>query len=178
MEREIIERLAIDSAAGELNEDAEALLEAYLAEHPEANQWTEDMLRIYQKTEATINAKTRSADAGVGIEVAEAKSVLQVNWLAVGRWAAVVFLAAFIGVGLGRWSKSEPITGKSGSATVLPSLMVKWPGYAVEDTARSFWRAKAIASLKPRPYRGHKAYMQFGGLWERYRQYIKEKSYE
>lgn len=178
MEREIIERLAIDSASGELNEDAEVLLEAYFAEHPEANRWSEDMLRIYEKTEATINAKTSGAEAGIGRAAAGTNLLSQVSWLAVGRWAAVLFLAAFIGVGLGRWSKSEPITGKSGSVTVSPSLMVKRPGYAVEDTLGSFWRAKAIASLKPRPYRGHKAYMQFGGLWERYRQYIKEKNYE
>ena len=46
MEREAIERLAMDSAAGELNQDAEALLRTYLAEHPQANEWAEDMLQI------------------------------------------------------------------------------------------------------------------------------------
>ena len=54
MEREIIERLAVDLAAGELNEDVEALFRSYLAEHSEADKWAQDMLQVYEKTETAI----------------------------------------------------------------------------------------------------------------------------
>ena len=59
MEREQIERLAIDSAAGELNEDMQALFEEYIAGHPEAKKYVEDMLGIYENTDAAIIAKTQ-----------------------------------------------------------------------------------------------------------------------
>ena len=62
MEREAIERLTIDSAAGELNEDAEALLRTYLAEYPQANKWAEDILQIYYRTEAAIKTKATHGD--------------------------------------------------------------------------------------------------------------------
>ena len=63
MRREIIERLAIDSAAGELNEDMEALFRAYLAEHSEAKKWAEDLSDVFEKTEAAIAAKIEPAGA-------------------------------------------------------------------------------------------------------------------
>ncbi|MHC4169718.1 MAG: hypothetical protein ACYSWQ_22455, partial [Planctomycetota bacterium] len=64
MERDAIERLAIDSASGELNDDAETLLREYLAGHAEANRWAEEVQWLCEKTEAAIHAKTKNAGAG------------------------------------------------------------------------------------------------------------------
>ena len=58
MEREAIEKLAMDSAAGQLNEDAETLLKEYLAEHPEAKKWFQDMQEIYANIQVAFNEKT------------------------------------------------------------------------------------------------------------------------
>lgn len=92
--------------------------------------------------------------------------------------AAIVFLAFLIGVGIGRWSKSGAIPAKSQSIGVSDLPRVKRVAYAVEDKEESFWRAKAIASLRPKPYRGPKTYGQDNALWGSYRQYMKEKHYE
>lgn len=178
MERERIERLAMDSAVGELNEDAEVLLRAYLAEHPEANQWAQDIVRICQKTKAAIDAKTRAAGAGVEVTAVKTRPLLAAKWLSVARWAAVVVFAAFIGVGLGRWSKSPALPDKPERVAVSPGPIAKRPGYTPTDSGESFWRAKAIAALRPRRHQTHKGDTQYGNLWERYGQYIKEKYYE
>jgi hypothetical protein len=92
--------------------------------------------------------------------------------------AAIVFLAFLIGVGTGRWSKSGAIPAKSQSIDVSNLPRVKRVAYAVEDAEESFWRAKAIASLRPKPYRGPKTYENKIGLWESYGKYMKEKYYE
>ena len=61
MERETIERLAMDLALGELNEDATTLFEAYLAEHTEAKRWAEPMTQTCIRTREAIMQKTQAA---------------------------------------------------------------------------------------------------------------------
>ncbi|MHC4744736.1 MAG: hypothetical protein ACYS8Z_22710, partial [Planctomycetota bacterium] len=101
MNRETIERLAMDAAAGELSEDVEVLFGAYLAEHPEANEWAAGMTSIYEMTEAAIDAKTK----GAAPPMVEKKSSVPINWFAAGRWAAVIAIAMFAGFSAGRWSQ-------------------------------------------------------------------------
>ena len=55
MNCEQIERLAMDSAAEQLNEDVEALLQEYLTEHSEANKLFLDMQEIYENTKVAFN---------------------------------------------------------------------------------------------------------------------------
>lgn len=90
MEREAIERLAIDSAAGELNQDAEALFRTYLIGHAEAKQWAEDMRLICEKTEAAINTKTTRCHAGDQTRFIKPNQLLQINWPRLARWAAAL----------------------------------------------------------------------------------------
>ena len=96
MKRETIERLAIDVAAGELNEDAEALLDAYLAEHPQAKQWAEQMLTTYESTQEAIAEKTSWVNATAGTAPLGKKPKGWMKLRSGWRSAAVVILGIII----------------------------------------------------------------------------------
>ena len=176
MEHDAIERLAIDSAAGQLNEDTEALFREYLAEHPEANKQVENMLEIYEKTEAAIGVKTKHT-AGKDKSIAEAgtKSRSMIYWLPIARWAAVVIFAAFIGLAVGRWTKSPVLVGRPGPLTAYRNSNVNRTS---EDTGESFWRNKALAMFQAKPSMVREVSITGPTLWEKYRQFIKERHYE
>jgi len=178
MKRDVIERLAIDSAAGELNEDGQSLFEAYLAEHPGAKQWAETMFRTYRQTEAAIGSKIGSAGASIAAVSVESRPAAMARWRPALRWAAVVFVAALVGAGVGRWSRSPRPVQKPERAIASANRPVAPASLDLEDANGSFWRAKAVAMFEPRPYRQANAAMQAGGLWQKYEHYIKEKYHE
>jgi hypothetical protein len=179
MEREQIERLAMDSVAGELNEDAQALFDEYLAGHPEVKKYVEDMLRIYEKTNAAVLAKTQHAvetdlnKAGLSV-----KSHPRVFRLSIARWAAVVILSAFVGIAVGRWSKSPVIVERPGTMVSYPGPAVQQRNVDSDNSGDSFWRDKAVAMMTTRPVSIREDYVTGPGLWERYREFVKEKHYE
>lgn len=178
MKRDAIERLAIDSAAGELNEDGQSLFEAYLAEHAGAKEWAEAMFQTYRQAEAAISSKIGSADASIAVVPMKSRPPALARWRPALRWAAIVCVAALVGAGAGRWSKS-PVTAKwperVAISTIRPAAATSLD---LQDAAGSFWRAKAAAMFEPRPYRQANAAMQAGGLWRKYEHYIKEKYHE
>jgi len=178
MKRERIERLAIDSAAGELNEDVEALFEAYISAHPQAGRWAEDILRIYKETETAIDTKTRDADAGDGMPAVKISRLSELKWKSFGRWAAALIVGALIGFAGGRWQ----ITGKTSSIDFAklqePPAQVETISDLKEKYAGTFWGDKVLALLESRPGQRYKADFQDVGFWHEYRQYIKEKHYE
>jgi len=195
VEREIIERIAIDCAGGELNEDIQALFNAYLAQNEQGGRWAEDMLRTYETTEAAISAKTRAVCTGSVTPVPKSTLVLPLrhqrieHWPArrVAGWAAVLIFAAFIGAVIGRWSKPPVLPDRPASVVfgpslkpgnVRPILTVKWPSYQLQDTGGSFWLTKAMAMLHATPDTINKDYVKGPTLWDEYRQFIKEKRYE
>ena len=173
MERERIEKLAIDSAMGELNEDAKILLGVYLAEHLEAKQWADDMLQIYEQTQAAIDMDTKEDDAYSKTTVFKMKSTSRMKWLAVGRWAAVVILMISIGVIVGRWTKPKQIVQQQ-DVRVVSGRKFYRPGY----NENSFWYQKAMALNKPRYLSRSGMGFERQSLWGKYRQYIQEKNYE
>ena len=180
MKRDAIERLVIDSAAGELSEDGQSLFEAYLSEHPGARQWAEDMFRTYRQTEEAISLKIGSAGASTSLGAVSTKSgpPALARWRPALRWAAIVCVAALVGAGAGRWSRS-PITVKQPERVAISTIRPAAPASLdLQDAAGSFWRAKAVALFEPRPYRERNAPMQAGGLWRKYEQYVKEKYHE
>ena len=178
MKRDAIERLAIDSAAGELNEDADALFRAYLAEHPQANQWAEDVLRIYQETEAAINAKIETADTGAERAGARAKPPSQVNWRPAARWAAAVIFGTLIGFTAGRYQTTERTYRIARPEPARGTRQIRTVSDLQQKYAGTFWGDKMLALLKQRPAQQYRADFQGAKLWDRYRQYIKEKNYE
>ncbi|HUT29666.1 MAG TPA: hypothetical protein VMX13_07735 [Sedimentisphaerales bacterium] len=175
MERETIERLAIDLAAHELNSDTEALLRAYLAEHAETNNWAQDILQVYDKTEAAIKTKTTGAYAGIEVTAVTAKTLLPRRWRPVARLAAVVVVAIGVGFALGRWSivtkTRKPVAVRSTLHPVvshpLLDLKAKYEG--------TFWADKIISSLEPKPHPTHKANNWTGTFRSDLRSYMKEK---
>ncbi|MHC4559312.1 MAG: hypothetical protein ACYTFW_16180 [Planctomycetota bacterium] len=178
MNRDTIERLAMDSAAGELNEDVEALFRAYISEHPRANQWAEDMLGIYEKTEAAINTKTKTPYAGVeGAEV-KIKHLSQVKWRPVARWAAAVILGTVIGFSAGRWKITDETYRIASPGSGRGLRQVKTVSDLKEKYAGTFWGDKVLALLEYRPGQQYKADLHDIRFWDRYKQYIKEKRYE
>ena len=177
MEREQIERLAIDSAAGELNEDVQALFDEYLAGHPETKTYVQDMLGIYEKTDAAVVAKTQPAvETDLNTANINIRSHPRVFRLSIARWAAVIIFAAFVGITVGRWSKSPVPPDRTGQIAAYPGPAVQQR--SVDLGGNSFWRDKALAMMTSRPISIQEDYVTGPGLWERYREFIKEKHYE
>ncbi|MHC4355231.1 MAG: hypothetical protein ACYS0H_21225 [Planctomycetota bacterium] len=178
MERDAIERLAIDSASGELNDDAETLLREYLAGHAEANRWAEEVQWLCEKTEAAIRAKTKNAGAGIERAAVGKEPALRVKWRPAARWAAAVVFAAIIGFTVGRREKSdtryEPALPQSASAP----RQVKTVSDLREQYAGTFWGDKMLAVLEHRPGQRRKANQHDERFWDRYGQYRKEKRHE
>ncbi|MHC4109850.1 MAG: hypothetical protein ACYSUY_02170 [Planctomycetota bacterium] len=178
MKREAIERLAIDSAAGELNEDVLVLFDAYLAEHPEAGKWAGDIAGVYKDTEAAIDAKTSDAVAGGAIPAIKTNRQLHMNWFSFGRWAAALIVAALIGFTGGRW----PINGETSRIIFTkpdrPAVQVKTISDLKEEYAGTFWGKKVLALVEHTPSKRSKADFQGASFWRIYRQYKKEKPHE
>jgi hypothetical protein len=177
MEREIIERLAMDSASDELNEDAKVLLQAYLAEHSQENMWAEEMFKLYETTKQAVKTKTNQNNTEPPKTICD-KPLFRINIISLGRWAAVIIFAVAIGTGLGRWSKKpEFISGPVTIATSNRSQRLQ-PGDLVVMPTEGFWREKAISMLTPKHTPHYEEQIPLGQLWKRYKEYIKEKQYD
>ncbi|MBN2182672.1 MAG: hypothetical protein JW715_12240 [Sedimentisphaerales bacterium] len=174
MEREAIERLAIDSAAGQLNEDMQAIFAEYLAANPQANKWAEDMMEVYKMTETAISSKTKPAvrtDAGV-------KALPIFHWQPIARWAAVVVFSAFIGLAAGRWSKQPVVPQGPTQETVASDWTSRTRYLDPASIGESFWREKVLAMFQAKPTAAVNIKIMNHSLWEKYRQFIKERNYE
>lgn len=176
MERETIERLAIDHALGELNADAAALFEAYLAEHAEARRWAEPMMKTCTQTREAIAKKTRPDDAITWHEPAR----LRINRAALARWAAVIAVSALLGVTIGRWSR-PPETQKPDTVVVratTPDASPEGWQRVLSEPQQGFWQSKALAMLQSQPHEIPRPTKSESSLWDRYRQSRKERSRE
>jgi hypothetical protein len=177
MERETIERLAIDCALGELNEDAAMLFEAYLAEHAEAKQWADPMMQTCLRTREAIAQKTHAAKAVVQPEPVR---LPWANWSTLGRWAAVIAVSAFLGVTVGRWSTPSQ-TRKPDTVVVRTAQPDAGPeGWrrVLSESGQGFWQTKAVAMLQSQPREIPGSTESGPSLWDRYRQFRKERSRE
>lgn len=177
MEREIIERLAIDCALGELNEDTATLFDAYCAEHPEAQRWAEQTSQTCTRTRKAIDKKTRRA-AGEGHSHKPRRHwLVQVNWAVLARWAAVIVISLGIGAGLTRWS--GPRVSKSNDIVVQAGPVAAQKGWerVLGEPGQGFWQAKAVALLRPRPYVALGVNKADVRLWDGYRHYTKKERY-
>ena len=177
MKREMIERLAIDSAAGELNEDTETLFRTYLAEHPELNKWADGMSLIYGKTEAALNKKTAGFNGEIKTEPVKIMH-RQFNLRPFLRWAAVIIFAACIGLLAGRWSKPDITIPLPNIVSAAPELSETQSGLGMMDVGEGFWRDKAVAMLISEKSVAASNIIRGDGLWDKYRKYIQEKGHE
>jgi hypothetical protein len=174
MERERIERLAMDEAVGELTEDAVALLHAWLTEHPQAKQWVQETQLTCDKVRTAVERKTAAIEVRPERAVRVIPLVRRGQWLSLARWAAVVTLALLLGLEVGRQSHSGPPT--RGPAVPTPAVhaqQLEWVRPA-PGSVPSFWQAKAVALLQAKP-QADSIRDARENLWERYRQHIKER---
>jgi hypothetical protein len=176
MNRETIERLAIDSAAGELNEDVEALFQSYLAGHQQAKRWAEDVRQVYHETEVAIKAKT--APAGSRTTVMRIKPVSPVRWMPVARWAAVLVFGAIIGFTAGHWEIPGNTHRMAFQETSHNPKPVETVTGLKEKYVGTFWGDKMLALLEHQPGQKHIADLRDIKSWDMYRQYVKEKHNE
>jgi len=177
MERETIERLAMDLALGELSEDAVTLFETYLAEHIEARQWAEPIMQTCIRTRQSIMQKTQAA---ARLTQYEPVRLFPADWSALARWAAVVAIAAFLGVAIGRRSVPSP-TQRPETVVVRTAPRQAGPeGWQriLSDSEQGFWQSKAIAMLQSQPREIPGSFESQPSLWDRYRQFRKERSRE
>lgn len=176
MDREKIERLALDSSTGELNEDVEALLKKYLEEHPEENNWFLEMQEIYSSTQAAFVIKTDFMK-----EQAENRVLRKFSILPVMRWVAVIIISVCIGAAAGRWSKSGTAQQNTQQA-VSSAGQTKGHAASLEDFLNNFgdgfWRDKITAMLNPPPAKVYREKTSAPSLMEQYRQYLKERNDE
>ncbi len=172
MDREIIERLAMDSAAGELNEDVEALLQDYLSEHKEKKLWFLEMLETFRKTQDAFEVKTDLIK-----RQAEKKIPRKFNWSPVMRWAAVIIISACIGAAAGRWIKPET-TQQKPNVLVTDTSSAKRTSFNLDNLDDGFWRNKIKAIINSSPAGIHMEKSSGKSLLEQYRQYLKERNHE
>ncbi len=176
MKPEIVERLAIDRALGELNEDAAALFDMYLAEHPEAQERARRMSDTCTQTRRAIDRRTQEAD------IRSPSSRIRphwVHWTRAGRVAALVAISLGIGVTVGRWSQSSaPALGHAVvRAEPVASASDGWQ-QVLSSQGQGFWQSKALALLQTTPYTAAGSYASQTNLWGKYKQIRKEWSYE
>ncbi len=176
MQRETIERLAIDHALGELDADVTALFEAYLAEHADARHWAEPMMRTCTQTREAIEKKTQPDEAITCREPIR----LRIDRTAIGRWAAVIAISALLGVTIGRWSR-PPETQKPETVVVRAAAPDAGPdGWqrVLSEPEQGFWQTKALAMLQSQPREIPGPTASQSSLWDRYRLFRKERSRE
>ncbi|MBN2591497.1 MAG: hypothetical protein JXA96_16650 [Sedimentisphaerales bacterium] len=173
MDREIIERLAMDFSAGELNEDVQTLLQEYLAEHHEENMCFLQMQNIYRDTQETFNTITASFKQNT-----EKNFPIRFKWIPFIRLAAVIVISACIGIAAGRWSKQDILQQESGKVISNYSPFVKKSGLNLDDLGEGFWHNKITAMLNPSPAREHIKSKSGSSLLEQYKLYLKERNHE
>ncbi len=177
MERDTIERLAMDHALGELDPDTTVLFETYLAEHPEARQWAGPMGWICERTRDAIAQKTHR-----DVRVAQSERILSlpICRCAIVRWAAVITVSTLLGVTVGRWTRVPAVQAPETVVVRAPAPDAGPEGWqrVLSEPEQSFWQSKAVAMLQSQPTEMPTPPESGPGLWDRYRQFRKERSRE
>lgn len=177
MDAERIERLAIDRALGELNEDAVVLLDTYLAEHPEAQPWARSMADTCARTREAIDKKTHNTDAGNS--VGGYRQPARIHWARLGRWAALIAISLGIGAAVGRWSRPRfPVRDEKVAQAQSPVPAPEGWRQLLASPGQGFWQRKALAMMESKPHEPAHSPRTQTGLWDRYRQFRREPSYD
>jgi hypothetical protein len=170
MERETIERLAMDATVGELNEDAETLLNAYLAEHPDMRDWAQQMDAACTRVRKALDTGTRGNDVPT-ISIRRHPSI---RWAVAGRWAAVVMIAVLAGIQIGR--RPEPVPNEQlTGVTIETARSGSFRSWQDILRGNGFWESKAAAVRQATPRR---ASAPQPSLWEAFGQLQKGHNYE
>jgi len=149
---EILERLLIDRALGELSPDAEALLEDYLARQPEASEEAQEIARTADLARCALTPSEEfDSHALPPLLLGKRGRIL---WR-VGARAAALAACLLIGVGVGLWlSQSKQV--------VETQQEIAWVGAedsdGTEEANRSeIWSARRFYEAASRPARTKRA---------------------
>jgi anti-sigma factor RsiW len=178
MERQIIERLAIDHALGELDADTAALFEAYLAEHAEARPWAQAMAQTCTQTREAIRQKTQPTDEHPRLDRTGTPWPRTIPWQTYGRWAAVILVSLAIGAAVGQRFRAPVSTPKTVVLRAQSTAEPQGWRQILSKPERGFWETKAVAMLQPKTNEIPSTHPGRRGLWDRYRQQRKGRSYE
>jgi hypothetical protein len=173
MERETIERLAMDRTLGELDADTTALFDAYLGEHPEMQPWAKGMSQTCDRTRMAITEKTRTVATKEALREARTHQLRAVPWRTLARWAAVVLISLGIGAGLGRRSRPDASAPRPVVVQAPPAPARAGWQQIIGTSEDSFWQAKALAMVQPKVSELPRPRVARKGFWDRYRQTIK-----
>ena len=155
---EILERLLIDRALGELSPDAEALLEDYLAREPEASEKAEEIARTVGAARCAL-APSEEVDSH-----ALPPLLLYGRWRFLwrgGARAAALAACLLIGVGVGLWfSQSRQVieTQVEIAWVVAAQQSGREDSDGTEEANRSkIWSARRFYEAASRPARTKRA---------------------
>ena len=88
--------------------------------------------------------------------------------------AAAVIISFNIGFFTGRWSKPAQLVPHSLVVTGYTSIVPVYP--TAQKAEDSFWRQKALAAMKPKPY--SQIQITKTNVIDAYKQYLREKHYD
>lgn len=163
MTNEQLERLAMDRACGQMNEDTEALLAAYLAEHPEAQQIAGAFAGVCGRCEKALTAmQTKPLPRAIE----SPKRLFIGPRILTYRHAAMLLLGVLLGLAIGRLG--TPAAPQEQFAAGPDSVKTKSgsPLASIED---GFWKEKADALKKPKLWAVDAKTQTHESFWGRYR---------
>jgi hypothetical protein len=88
--------------------------------------------------------------------------------------AAAIFIAFGFGFSIGRWTQPPKLEPPSFDVTGYTSVIPVYP--TAPKAEDSFWRRKALAAMRPKPYVQNQ--IDKTNLIDAYKQYLKEKHYD
>ncbi|MBN2375791.1 MAG: hypothetical protein JXD22_05300 [Sedimentisphaerales bacterium] len=151
---EIIERLAMDQACGELTADAAALLNVWLENNPAAQQRAEKITATFQLTESTVQQKVNSILISTAAPSRPMPRLSKLSLLLPRiTQAAIILIALTLGLCTGRLSNS---VNRADPTSSKPTVI-----YQINDGRHSnnslmkkngFWHNYLIASAQPRSF--------------------------
>ena len=120
----------------------------------------------------------KTAHAEVGEVIPRITPVSHMRWLSVARWAAMIALGVIIGFTAGRRDQTESTHRTAFLESTPNPKQVETVSDLKERYAGTFWGDKMLALLENKAGQRYKGNLHSVGLWDKYRQYIKEKNYD
>ena len=155
---EILERLLIDHALGELSPDAEALLADYLAREPKASEEAEEIARAVDVARCALTPSEDAKPYSLPPLLLYAR--WRILWRA-GARAAALAACLLIGVGVGLWfSQSKQVieTQVEVARASAAQQSAREDGDGTEEANRSeIWSARRFYEAASRPARTKRA---------------------
>ncbi len=165
MNEHIMESLLLDQALNALSPDADHLLQAYLADHPEFKPLSDS---IHQT--ATLGQKAVAMDLPTEMPAFSGEGLVRpprsLRWQPMRTWKTMA-ACIFIGMGIGFMLKPFLYHGpQAGSTTIAQAQAETKPLSSGREVTREFWATKTYQALYRKNRTRAKAYQS---IYEEYR---------